>query len=39
MDRYVHLPLNLVAHKRRTMSFDSALWRSVVESTGQDLTV
>ncbi len=35
MDRYVHVPLDLVTRQRRKMSIRSALWRSVLESTGQ----
>ena len=35
MDRYVHVPLDLVTRKRRTMNVRSGLWRSVLESTGQ----
>ena len=35
MDRYVHVPLDLVTRKRRTMNVHSGLWRSVLESTGQ----
>ena len=35
MDRYVHVPLELVTRKRRTMNIHSGLWRSVLESTGQ----
>ena len=35
MNRYVHVPLELVTRKRRTMNVRSGLWRSVLESTGQ----
>lgn len=35
MDRYVHVPFELVTSQRRHMSIRSALWRSVLESTGQ----
>ena len=35
MDRFVHLPLELVTLKRRKMNIRSGLWRSVLESTGQ----
>ena len=31
----VHLPLELVTRKRRTMSVRSDLWQSVLETTGQ----
>ncbi|MDR1777282.1 MAG: ATP-dependent 6-phosphofructokinase [Desulfovibrio sp.] len=33
--RYVHLPLELVTRKRRTLNVYSELWRAVLESTGQ----
>ncbi|MDR2892287.1 MAG: ATP-dependent 6-phosphofructokinase [Deltaproteobacteria bacterium] len=35
MDRYVHLPLELVTRKRRKLDIRSAYWNSVLESTGQ----
>ncbi len=35
MDRYVHLPLDLVTCRRRTLNIHSDYWRAVVESTGQ----
>lgn len=35
MDRYVHLPLQLVTRKRRKLNIGSGLWRAVLESTGQ----
>ncbi len=35
MDRYVHLPLELVIHKRRKLNIHSAYWKAVLESTGQ----
>jgi 6-phosphofructokinase 1 len=35
MDRYVHLPLDLVIQKRRKLDIRSGYWRSVLESTGQ----
>lgn len=35
MDRYVHIPLNLVTQKRRKMDVRSGYWSSVLESTGQ----
>ena len=34
MDKFVHLPLELVTRKRRTMSVRSDLWQSVLETTG-----
>jgi 6-phosphofructokinase 1 len=33
--RYVHLPLQIVTRKRRTLNICSELWRAVLESTGQ----
>ena len=30
MDRYVHLPFEMVTRKRRKMNPDSSLWRSVI---------
>lgn len=35
MDRYVHLPLDLVIKKRRKLNIRSSFWRAVLESTGQ----
>ncbi|MDL2316713.1 ATP-dependent 6-phosphofructokinase [Desulfovibrio sp. OttesenSCG-928-A18] len=35
MDRYVHLPLELVTSKRRKLNVHSAYWQAVLESTGQ----
>lgn len=35
MDRYVHLPIDLVTRKRQKVNPHSAFWRSVLESTGQ----
>ena len=35
MDRYVHVPLELVTRKRRKVNIRSGLWRAVLESTGQ----
>ncbi|MDR3320729.1 MAG: ATP-dependent 6-phosphofructokinase [Desulfovibrio sp.] len=35
--RYVHLPLELVTRKRRTLNIYSELWRAVLESTGQGM--
>ncbi len=35
MDRYVHLPLELVTSKRRKLNILSDCWRAVLESTGQ----
>jgi len=35
MDRYVHIPLDLVTKKRRKLDIRSGLWRAVLESTGQ----
>lgn len=35
MDRYVHLPLDLVTHRRRKLNTRSDYWRAVLESTGQ----
>ncbi|SHN63308.1 ATP-dependent 6-phosphofructokinase [Desulfovibrio litoralis] len=36
MDRYVHLPLELIIRKRRTLNTKSEYWRAVLESTGQE---
>ncbi|THB70422.1 MAG: ATP-dependent 6-phosphofructokinase [Desulfovibrio sp.] len=38
-DRYVHLPLSLVTQERRKLNTDSDYWRSVLESTGQNLSL
>jgi 6-phosphofructokinase 1 len=39
MDRYVHVPLDLIIRKRRSLNIYSDFWRAVLESTGQgDLT-
>lgn len=38
-DRYIYLPLELVTQKRRKMNVYSNYWRSVLESTGQPLTL
>lgn len=35
MERYVHLPLELVIRKRRKLNVRSAYWQAVLESTGQ----
>jgi len=35
MDRYVHLPLDLVTRTRRKLNVASDYWRAVLESTGQ----
>ncbi|MDL2306514.1 ATP-dependent 6-phosphofructokinase [Desulfovibrio sp. OttesenSCG-928-C06] len=35
MERYVHLPLELVTRKRRKLDVRSGYWSSVLESTGQ----
>lgn len=35
MDRYVHIPLDLVTKKRRKLDIRLGLWRAVLESTGQ----
>jgi 6-phosphofructokinase 1 len=35
MDRYVHLPLDLVTRTRRRLNVASDYWRAVLESTGQ----
>ena len=35
MDRYVHLPLELVIRKRKKINTHSEYWRTVLESTGQ----
>lgn len=37
MDRYVHLPLELVIKKRRKLNIHSEYWRAVLESTGQNI--
>jgi len=35
MDRYVHVPLDLIVGKRRRLNIHSDFWRAVLESTGQ----
>lgn len=35
MDRYVHMPFELVTMKRRKLNTASDYWRAVLESTGQ----
>ena len=35
MDRYVHLPIDLVIRKRQKVNPRSGFWRSALESTGQ----
>jgi len=35
MDRYVHVPLDLIVNKRRRLNIHSDFWRAVLESTGQ----
>jgi 6-phosphofructokinase 1 len=35
MDRYVHVPLDMVIRKRRRLNIHSDFWRAVLESTGQ----
>jgi 6-phosphofructokinase 1 len=35
MDRYVHVPLDLIIRKRRRLNVHSDFWRAVLESTGQ----
>ena len=35
MERYVHLPLELVIRKRRQLNIHSEYWQAVLESTGQ----
>jgi len=35
MDRYVHVPLDLIINKRRKLNIHSDFWRAVLESTGQ----
>ncbi|MBG0774956.1 MAG: ATP-dependent 6-phosphofructokinase [Desulfovibrionaceae bacterium] len=35
MERYVHLPLELVTSRRRKLNIASDYWRAVLESTGQ----
>ena len=35
MDRYVHVPLDLIIRKRRKLNIYSDFWRAVLESTGQ----
>jgi 6-phosphofructokinase 1 len=35
MDRYVHLPIDLITRKRQRLNPESGYWRAVLESTGQ----
>jgi len=35
---HVHLPLSLIAHKRKKVNLMSELWRGVLESTGQPVS-
>jgi 6-phosphofructokinase 1 len=35
MGRYVHLPLELVTHKRRKLNIRSGYWQSVLDAAGQ----
>lgn len=37
LSRYVHLPLHLVTRKRKKLNTASDYWRSVLESTGQEI--
>ena len=37
MDRFVHLPLQLVTRRRRQIDIKSNYWRSVIATTGQRL--
>jgi 6-phosphofructokinase 1 len=37
LSRYVHLPLELVIRKRKKLNIQSDYWRSVLESTGQEI--
>jgi 6-phosphofructokinase 1 len=37
LSRYVHLPLDLVTRKRKKLNVQSDYWRSVLESTGQEI--
>jgi 6-phosphofructokinase 1 len=39
MDRYVHVPLDLIIGKRRKLNIHSDYWRAVRESTGQGALV
>jgi 6-phosphofructokinase 1 len=34
--RFVHVPLELVTSKRKTLNVESDYWRAVIESTGQE---
>ncbi len=36
MDRFVHIPLDIVTMRRRTLEIKSPYWRSVLRATGQD---
>lgn len=38
MDRFVHLPLQLVTRRRRQIDIKSNYWRSVIATTGQRLS-
>ncbi|MCQ2444893.1 MAG: ATP-dependent 6-phosphofructokinase [Mailhella sp.] len=38
LDRFVHLPLQLVTRRRRRIDVNSNYWRSVIATTGQDLS-
>jgi len=38
-DRYVHLPLDLVTRKRQKLDITSNYWHSVLESTGQPVSL
>jgi 6-phosphofructokinase 1 len=37
LNRFTHVPLSAVTRGRKQISLDSALWRNVVDSTGQPL--
>ena len=39
LSRYVHLPLDLVTRKRKKLNIQSDYWRSVLESTGQEIYI
>lgn len=38
MDKFVHLPLELVSQKRRTLAQNGLLWRSVLDCTQQKIS-
>ncbi len=38
LDHYVHLPLDIVTRRRRRLDIQSDYWRSVLATTGQNLT-